>query len=626
MMRTDQGRQVTFGEVVLVLIGYALLTLAYFKPMVLQPDAVWSVGRDFFQNTWNLWAVERAMEQDLPLLETDRLFAPEGTSLALHTISFTNSIPGAFLQSGLGLSLGATHTVLFLSAFVLSGLGGWALLRYLVGSPIGAFGGGVLYAFNPYHTAMITQLNNVQFQWLPLFLLGVLLIVDRRSNRAVLGTAVALALCGYTDWYQPILGAFAALVLVLVRLRGTEEPWAPGIWVRLGLAAGIGGLLLAPGILPVLGQLGHAGGELEEPIRYIGEMQLSGMSPNGFGAHFVWPVIIGYTTCFMVLYALWKVRTRGIGMWWWLVAVSFVLLQGPYLVVMNQHFTHVPLPMAVFPHVPVLDMVRVPHRFLILLFLGLAGLFAHGLREFQVQRGWVMAFLTVPLLGLELQPPPMKPIHLTRAPVYQQAALEPDDSTILELPIDFRDGYTMWLQTRHERKMLAGYTSHILPEALAGLETELMRAMMPAQTDTDILGLPEHLPLALEELDADALEAWRRELLEDKQVRFIVFHQRADFTAPPSMPGGNVDQSEKLRQALMPYRLNPAVRRAPQMRRFVVKEFQAGLAEQSTQARALVELLFGPPDEKLGNLTTEVWDLRDEAESRGLVAEAEEGR
>jgi len=210
--------------------------------------------------------------------------------------------------------------------------------------------------------------------------------------------------------------------------------------------------------------------------------------------------------------------------------------------------------------------------------------------------------------------------------VYQQAALEPDDSTILELPIDFRDGYTMWLQTRHERKMLAGYTSHILPEALAGLETELMRAMMPVQTDTDILGLPEHLPLALEELDAAALEDWRRELLEDKQVRFIVFHQRADFTAPPSMPGGNVDQSEKLRQALMPYRLNPAVRRAPQMRRFVVKEFQAGLAEQSTQARGLVELLFGPPDEKLGNLTTEVWDLRDEAESRGLVAEAEEGR
>jgi len=624
-MKFQNGEQkVTTGEVFLVLVGFALLTLAYFKPMVLDPDAVWSVGRDFFQNTWNLWWVDQAVEQGKPLLETDRLFAPEGTSLAMHTISFTNSLPGVVLQKGLGLSLAATHTVLFLSAFVLSGFGGWALLRYLTGSPIGAFAGGVIYAFNPYHTSMISQLNNVQFQWLPLFLLGVMWIVDKKSNRAILFTAVMLALCGYTDWYQPILAALAALVLVLVRLRGMKNPRDPGIWLRLGTAAILGGLLLLPGILPLLSHIGGDGGELEEPIRYIGEVQLSGMSPNGYGAHFAWPVLLGWTTCLMLLYTLFRVRDKGVGLWWWLTIVAFLLLQGPYLVVMNHHFPQIPMPMAIFPHVPVLDMVRVPHRFLILLMLGLAGLYSYGLREFQVQRGWVMAFLTVPLLALELQPLPPRAIHLSRAPVYQQAALEDADTAVLELPMDFRDGYTMWLQTQHGKKLVAGYTSHILPEALPGLQTELMRSLLPAQTDTDVLGLPEFKQQDLEKINEDTLQAWRLELLQDKNVRFIVFHRRADFTAPSVRPAGPGDQMGKLEEALAPYRLNDGIRRGPLLRRYVVKKFQEDLAAESAQARALVELMFGPPDRKLGNLTTEVWDLRDEAEA--LLPQAEEGR
>lgn len=624
-MKYQNGEQkVTTGEVILVLVGFALLTLAYFKPMVLDPDAVWSVGRDFFQNTWNLWWVDHAVEHGKPLLETDRLFAPEGTSLAMHTISFTNSLPGVVLQQGLGLSLAATHTVLFLSAFVLSGFGGWALLRYLTGSPIGAFAGGVLYAFNPYHTAMITQLNNVQFQWLPLFLLGVMWIVDKKSNRAILFTAVMLALCGYTDWYQPILAALAALVLVLVRLRGMKNPRDLGIWLRLGVAAVLGVLLLLPGILPLLSHVGAGDSELEEPIRYIGEVQLSGMSPNGYGAHFAWPVLVGWTTCLMLLYTLFRVRDKGVGLWWWLTIVAFLLLQGPYLVVMNHHFPQIPMPMAIFPHVPVLDMVRVPHRFLILFLLGLAGLYSYGLREFQIQRGWVMAFLTVPLLALELQPTPPRPIHLNRAPVYQQAVLEDSDTAVLELPMDFRDGYTMWLQTQHGKKLVAGYTSHILPDALPGLETELMRSLLPAKTDTDVLGLPEFQQQDLEQIHEDTLQAWRMELLQDKSVRFIVFHRRADFTAPSTRPSGPSDQMGKLKEAVKPYRLNEGIRRGPSMRKFLVKQFQEGLAADSAQARALVELMFGPPDRKLGNLTTEVWDLRDDAEA--LLPQAEEGR
>lgn len=616
----NEGQRITATELFLVVIGFAGLTALYFLPMLQDPDQVWSVGRDFFQNTWNLWWVDRAYENGQAFYETDRLFSPTGTSLAYHTISFTNSIPALALQQGFGVTPGTAHSILFLSAFLFSGLGAWALTRCLTGAPLAAFAAGVFYAFNPYHTAMITQLNNVQFQWMPLVLLGLLWIYDHRSWPAVGFTAVMLALAGYTDWYQPIFCVMAGGVILLVKILRDKRLGDLKLWIQIGVMGGLAGALMYPGVTPLLALMGEAGGgELEEPIRYIGEMQLTGMSPNGVPAHLFWPVILGWSTCFVLLYTLWRVREKGIGSFWWLTAIGFLLLQGPYLIVLNQHFESIPMPMALFPHLPVLDMIRVPHRFLILLILGITGLIAYGLREFQIQRGAVATFLIIPVLAMELQVPKMKPVNLRPAPVYAQLAEMEQDFAILEMPIDYRDAYSMWLQIGHDKRLLAGYTSHILPSALPGLETELMRALHPAETNTDVLGLPEFLPLDLDALTEDQLDAWRRELVVDKETRFVVFHRGIDFTAPSQPPRPPEGAMAKLKAGLFPYRFNPAIRSASRARNAAVRTFMDGLAEQSTQGRALIEKLFGPPDARLGNSSNEVWDLRPFAEEYGVL-------
>jgi len=605
------GQRLTTAEVLLVLSGFLGLTAFYFWPMILDPNNVWAVGRDFFQNSWNLWWVNSAYENGQAFYQTDRLFAPTGTSLAFHTLSFTNSMPGLLLQQSLNLSLGATHTVLFLSAFVLSGLGGWALVRYLTAAPLAAFAAGVFYTFNPYHTMMITQLNNVQFQWMPLVLLGLMLMYDRKAWWPVLFTAAMLALSGYTDWYQPLFCALAGGVLLLTRMRKDKRFRDSMMWTRILVMTVIAAALMAPGAMPLVELLGQAGGgELEEPVRFIGETQLLGMSPNGMSMHFFWPVVLGWSTCLILLYTLIRVRAKGVGKFWWLLGVSFLLVQGPYLVILNHHFENIPMPMAIFQHLPVLDMIRVPHRFLILMLLGITGLLGYGLREFQVQRGKFMTFLVVPILALEMQPPLPSPVQLRQAPIYPMMALESLDYAVLEMPIDYRDGYTMWLQTGHGKKLLTGYTSHILPQALPALETDLMRALIPSESTTDVLGLPQFLAIDLETLDEAQLEQWRRELVVDKQVRFAVFHKRGDFTAGASgftMPETSL---EKLRFALTPYRFNPGVQIAPQLRRLSANRFYEGLAANSTQGRALLVLLFGKPVQELGSLSTEVWDLR----------------
>jgi hypothetical protein len=621
-----EGQRLTATEVVLVLLGFLGLTALYWWPMLADPDQVWAVGRDFFQNTWNLWWVDSAYENGQAYYQTDRLFAPTGTSLAFHTISFTNSMPGLLLQQSLGLSLGTTFVVLFLSAFVLSGLGGWALVRYMTGAPLAAFAAGVFFSFNPYHTMMITQLNNVQFQWMPLVLLGLMLIYDGKGWLSIPFTAVMLALAGYTDWYQPIFCAMAGGVLLLVRMVKDKRLGDAKVWLHVAVMGVLAALLMAPGAMPLLDQLGSTGGgELEEPVRYIGETQLLGMSPNGMRAHFFWPAVIGWSTCLILLYALVRVRAQGVGMFWWLSAVGFILVQGPYLVVLNQHMENIPMPMALFQHVPVLDMVRVPHRFLILMVLGITGLIGYGLREFQIQRGKLVTFLVLPILALELQPPAPKPVQLRKAKVYARMAADSADYAVLEMPIDYRDGYSMWLQTGHGKKLLAGYTSHILPQALPALETDLMRALHPSESDTDVLGLPQFLELDLAALSDQQLEQWRRELVVDKQVRYIVFHRRADFSAPATGVKLPETSLEKLKFAFMPYRFNPGVKMAPALRRIGAARFFEDLAAHSGQGRALVELLFGAPDRDLGSLSTEVWDLSRWVEQYGLV-EVDEGR
>ncbi len=607
----NERTRISIPEVLLVMVGFAGLTALYFWPMLQQPELVWSVGRDFFQNTWNLWWVQYAFDHGQPFYQTDRLFAPTGTSLAFHTISFTNSLPALVLQRGLGVGVGTAHTVLFLSAFFCSGIGGWALARYLSGAPLAAFGAGLFYAFNPYHTAMISQLNNVQFQWMPLVLLGLLWMYEQRSWSAVVLTAVALMLAAYTDWYQPLFCAMAGGTILLFRM-GSDHRWGDRkFWLQLGVMAALAVLGMLPGALPLMQQMGAAGsGELQDPIRYVGEMQLTGMSPNGYQAHLMWPVLLGWSSMLLLLFTAWRVRERGIGSFWCLLAVGFILLQGPYLVVLNHHFPQIPMPMALFPHLPVLNMIRVPHRFLILLILGITGLLAYGLREFQIQRGAVATFLVLPLMALELQLAKPHPVSLQPAPVYAQLAADPEDYAVLEMPIDYRDGYTMWLQTKHQKKLLAGYTSHILPAALPGLKTDLMRALHPDEVDTDILGLPEFLPVEVDSLSDAQLEAWRRELLVDKGVRFVVFHKDADFAALSSRFQTPDSALEKIKVALMPYRWNPAQKQAARARKTAVKNFMTGLAEHSQQGRALIEKLFGPPNPDLGNRSTEVWDLR----------------
>jgi hypothetical protein len=595
-------------ELIWAALGYGLVTFLYYWPMVFELDAVWSVGRDYFQNNWNFWWVERAAEQGRSFYDNDTLFAPTGTSLAYHTISFANTMPALAAMKIFGWSPQFVHNLFFLLAFPAAGLGGWALARFVTGSAWGAFFAGLLYSFNPYHGAMITQVNNIQFHWIPLFLLGLLLLYRDGKTWQWVMTAFLLAAAGYADWYQPVFCVMAGGVVLLVKMLLGKRLFDFGLWGKILLMGGCSAVLMLPGVYELIGLMSETGGgELAEPFRFVGAMQLLGIAPQGSPFYHFWPVFFGWTTCILLARTAWRTRVAGISAWWCLAGLAFLLLQGPYLVVLNHHFPQIPLPLTFFSKIPILDVLRVPHRFLILLLLAFAMLLSWGLQDWLAQRKRWLVLIFFAAYAFEMRPTPKQPIDLQPAQIYASMAQDRDDYTVLELPLDYRDAYSMYLQRSHGKKLVAGYTSHILPSAIGHLESSLMRSLHPAVVDTDILGLPQHIRLNLEILSEKQLELWREELLEALGVRVVVFHHGPDFE-PPQIEVPDVDLGFKLFVSLAPYALNAYANNTSPFQQVGAARFQTELAKQSSQARELIAALFGPPNAVDG--TTEVWDLR----------------
>lgn len=169
------------------------------------------------------------------------------------------------------------YNLLFLSTFVLSGLGMFLLVRALTGNPRAAFLAGLFYAFTPYRLAQVGHVQVLSSQWMPFVLLGMRRFFEARGARqaARAGAAalpepvtaagrlagvrplawgmVAFAVqnlsCGYfLVYFAPFLLAYSLWELVRRRL------WRDaGTWALLASGAGAAMAITVPFLLPYLG-------------------------------------------------------------------------------------------------------------------------------------------------------------------------------------------------------------------------------------------------------------------------------------------------------------------------------------------------------------------------------------
>ena len=256
-MIIDRFRGSPRTQAALACLAYLALSVAMTWPLArhLGRDVAWDLG-DSVLNIWILaWDVDHfrsLLGGDVHSLGTffdANIFHPASLTLAYSE----HLIPQALLVLPVALAGGSPilcYNLAFLSTFVLSGLGMFLLVRRLTGSAIGAFVGGLLFAFAPYRIPQFSHLQVLSAQWMPFTLLGIRAYVDTRRRAALVAGSLALVLqnlsCGhYLLYFPPFVAAYACWELARTGLWRSRV-----VWLDLALGAGIVAALTVPFLIP----------------------------------------------------------------------------------------------------------------------------------------------------------------------------------------------------------------------------------------------------------------------------------------------------------------------------------------------------------------------------------------
>ena len=158
------------------------------------------------------------------------------------------------------------YNLLFLSTFILCGLGMYLLARELTGDARVALVAGLCYAFAPYRIGQYSHVQVLSSQWMPFALYGLRRYFDTGRPRALAaGTAALVAQglsCGYyLLFFAPVAAAYVVFEIGRRRIRTGK------VLLQLAVAGVVAAALTWPFIQPYL-----ALRALEFPARSIAEV------------------------------------------------------------------------------------------------------------------------------------------------------------------------------------------------------------------------------------------------------------------------------------------------------------------------------------------------------------------
>jgi hypothetical protein len=214
-------------------------------------DVPWDLG-DPLLNAWilgwDLSSFQRILGGDrgaLAGLWNANIFFPEPRALAYseHLLPLAAQAFPAYALTG---NVILCYNLLFLSAFVLSALGAFLLVRDLTGSDGAGIAAGLLFGFALYRVEQSSHLQVITSQWMPFVLLGLRRFLLGRGRRWLVLAAAALVLqnlsCAYyLLFFPPFAAAFAVWEMARRRLLRDRETW---------VALAVAGVLVAAATAP----------------------------------------------------------------------------------------------------------------------------------------------------------------------------------------------------------------------------------------------------------------------------------------------------------------------------------------------------------------------------------------
>jgi hypothetical protein len=487
-------RQSLWRSHVLVLAGYALLTLVMTYPLGLRISShLAGSGDDMWLFQWDNWWLRKALVEGLDPYFTTLLFHPQGVSLVYHNFSWLNTTIWLVLEPLVGRI--AAYNATFLLTFIISGYATYTLVSYVTDSRTAAFIAGLVFAFSPYHLSHFNHPNLISVQWLPFCMLFLIRTVRQGRWRDVLLCVLSLVLTGLSRWQLLIFAAVLMALYLGYSLLFERDRWNRRTVLALAVI-GLGtALCISPLAYPLI--TGLAEGDISSQI--MTEQQewaqtdlLAYVIPNRYHplfGHDVAPIyerfrknrghiaFLGYTVLLLGGYGI--LRARRAALYWALAAACLMLLAlGPVLRFSGNLYPSIPMPYRLVGWLPPIKALRTTDRFNMALSLPLAVLAGYGVMHLQKalkrrlpprRHARTIAFSGTVLAGLvlfEFLSSPFPTIAPLTSPFYRELAREPGDFAILEVPMG--RGYAkayMFFQTLHGKRLVEGHVSRTPPEA-----------------------------------------------------------------------------------------------------------------------------------------------------------------
>ncbi|MBM3820017.1 MAG: hypothetical protein FJW14_13505 [Acidimicrobiia bacterium] len=237
--------------------AYLVITIAATWPLTagLGRDVAWDLG-DPVLNIWILaWDAEQLraiLTGDLSRIRSffdANIFHPAPLTLAYSEHLIVQAVQ-VFPIYVISENPVLCYNLLFLSTFVLSGLGMFLLVRELTGNWLAAFVAGLVFAFAPYRVPQSSHLQVLSSQWMPFVFYGLRRYFDSGRLAPLGGAAAALIAQGlssgyYLLYFPPFAAAYALWEI------GRRRLWrSRAVWLHLAAAAALAAIVTAPFVLP----------------------------------------------------------------------------------------------------------------------------------------------------------------------------------------------------------------------------------------------------------------------------------------------------------------------------------------------------------------------------------------
>lgn len=230
-----------------VLLTFVAFTVVLTWPLAKYPDRAISDPGDPFFTTWAIDWDYHATFSRASLFDAN-IFSP-----ARSTLAFSEHMYGIavllFPLLAFGVAPLTAHNLAMLAGFVGCGYAMYRLSRHLTGSTIASVVGGLAFAFVGFRFHHIPHLHFVWSLWLPVLLLGVLLLAERPTLRRACLIALAIVLNGLTSLHWLVFGV-AALFASAIAISVARRRWDTRFWLLLGGAVFAAGVVLAPFLWP----------------------------------------------------------------------------------------------------------------------------------------------------------------------------------------------------------------------------------------------------------------------------------------------------------------------------------------------------------------------------------------